>query len=70
MLPGPPRTRGEVLEHSVYFRARVRAAEATAREGAEEEKAEEAATKVDILAPYLVRAREPAGQLWSVFGSV
>ena len=37
-----------VLEQTVYHRARVQAAEATAREGVEEEKAEEATTKVDI----------------------
>jgi hypothetical protein len=50
--PGGPRD--NVLEHSVYHRARVRAAEATAKEGVDEEKTEEATTKVDILAPYLV----------------
>merc|ERR1719375_310147 len=46
--------RDNVLEHSVYHRARVRAAETAAKEGVEEEKTEEASTKVDILAPYLV----------------
>jgi hypothetical protein len=50
--PGGPRD--NVLEQTVYHRARVQAAEATAREGVEEEKTEEATTKVDILAPYLV----------------
>jgi hypothetical protein len=49
-----PGLRETVLEPNVYHRARVRAAEATLKEGAEEEKAEEATTKVDILAPYLV----------------
>jgi hypothetical protein len=52
--PDAPGLREQVLEPNVYHRARVRAAEATQREGAEEEKAEEATTKVDILAPYLV----------------
>lgn len=44
----------EVLVDSVYDLARKRAREAAAREGVEEEKAEEASHKVDILAPYLV----------------
>lgn len=44
----------EVLVDSVYDLARKRAREAAAREGVEEEKAEEQSHKVDILAPYLV----------------
>lgn len=44
----------QVLVDSVYDLARKRAREAAQREGIEEEKAEEASHKVDILAPYLV----------------
>jgi len=47
-------SREEVLEPSVYDLARENARVDALRVGAEEEKQEETATKVDILAPYLV----------------
>merc|ERR1719203_2180543 len=50
-LPG---SREDVLEPSVYDLARESARVDALREGAEEEKQEEAASKVDILGPYLV----------------
>merc|ERR1711939_950253 len=46
--------RETVLEKSVYDLARERAREDALREGVEEEKEEEQASRVDILAPYLV----------------
>jgi hypothetical protein len=46
--------REDVLEPSVYDLARETARGSALREGAEEEKQEEQASKVDILAPYLV----------------
>eukprot|EP00441_Pelagodinium_beii_P038325 CAMPEP_0197626140 /NCGR_PEP_ID=MMETSP1338-20131121/5247_1 /TAXON_ID=43686 ORGANISM="Pelagodinium beii, Strain RCC1491" /NCGR_SAMPLE_ID=MMETSP1338 /ASSEMBLY_ACC=CAM_ASM_000754 /LENGTH=866 /DNA_ID=CAMNT_0043196659 /DNA_START=47 /DNA_END=2647 /DNA_ORIENTATION=- len=49
-----PGSRDDVLEPSVYDLARESARVEGLREGAEEEKQEEQATKVDILAPYLV----------------
>jgi len=50
-LPG---SREDVLDPSVYDLARESARVDALREGAEEEKQEEQASKVDILAPYLV----------------
>merc|ERR1712190_224403 len=50
-LPG---SREYVLEPSVYDFARESARVDAMREGAEEEKQEEAASRVDILGPYLV----------------
>jgi len=49
-----PGSRDDVLEPSVYDLARESARVEGLREGAEEEKQEEQASKVDILAPYLV----------------
>eukprot|EP00933_Yihiella_yeosuensis_P068344 TRINITY_DN7388_c2_g1_i1.p1 TRINITY_DN7388_c2_g1~~TRINITY_DN7388_c2_g1_i1.p1 ORF type:complete len:862 (-),score=200.08 TRINITY_DN7388_c2_g1_i1:210-2795(-) len=49
-----PGSRDDVLEPSVYDLARESARVEGLREGAEEEKQEETASKVDILAPYLV----------------
>jgi hypothetical protein len=46
--------RGDVLEPSVYDLARESARVDALREGQEEDKIEEATSKVDILAPYLV----------------
>jgi len=52
---GTMRRDENVIEESVYYRARIRAMnEQHTRAGVEEEKAEEAATKVDILGPYLM----------------
>eukprot|EP00928_Gymnodinium_smaydae_P033213 TRINITY_DN23848_c0_g6_i1.p1 TRINITY_DN23848_c0_g6~~TRINITY_DN23848_c0_g6_i1.p1 ORF type:complete len:845 (+),score=178.18 TRINITY_DN23848_c0_g6_i1:58-2592(+) len=47
-------SREDVLEPSVYDQARESARVDALREGAEEEQKEETATKVDMLAPYLV----------------
>jgi len=49
-----PASRETPLEKSVYDLAREHAREDALREGNEEEKEEEQASKVDILAPYLV----------------
>jgi len=49
-----PGSREDVLELSVYDLARESARVDALREGAEEERQEETASKVDILAPYLV----------------
>ncbi|CAE8606109.1 unnamed protein product, partial [Polarella glacialis] len=49
-----PGSRDDVLEPSVYDLARESARVEGLREGAEEEKQEEQASKVDILKPYLV----------------
>jgi len=49
-----PGSRETPLEKSVYDLAREHAREDALREGMEEEKEEEQASKVDILAPYLV----------------
>lgn len=46
--------REDVLEPSVYDLSREHARVDSLREGAEEEKQEEASSKVDVLAPYLV----------------
>lgn len=51
---GLPGSREDVLEPSVYDLAREHARVDALREGTEEEKQEEAASKVDVLAPYLV----------------
>jgi len=55
-LPSSGKENDEVLEPSVYDLARKDAARAGAhrKDGAEEDKPEEQASKVDILAPYLV----------------
>merc|ERR1711904_558061 len=49
-----PGSRETPLEKSVYDLAREEASKDALREGMEEEKEEEQASKVDILAPYLV----------------